>query len=386
MVAIPKIVLKSQTRMTLNERFTQYSEQQHARVQMLKNDLHTRITEDAIRRNGVTDTAELSRKLDNLQRVIESQIRRKSLSPQPSRRTSRHSPESHRPVNYGRYNEGYGESMIVPEYRALLYHGMSGCSGGPSSGGASGSSWHSYGTQGARKSRYDLTYGDVIQGGNRDYSTPSTSLYADALDHRAPISRRVDFRNNVKREYRDYWPNTRSRGNFRGSYGGARGGYGPKPRRPSSPRTYADEGGKGGTRNGAKRKYDNPLMRNSSDSEIENNEEDDWLDQDHFEKKRYGGIKSRLGIRSRLLFKGGGPGYGGPLGYGNGLPKRSRGGSRGRGFSRAGGVVRNGGGGKASRSKSQGRPVITKEDLDKELDDYHRKKGIIDDTTMQIDS
>lgn len=58
--------------------------------------------------------------------------------------------------------------MIVPDYRALLYHGGSGGSGGGSNGGrsGSGSSWREYsgGAQGGRKSRYDLTYGDVIQG------------------------------------------------------------------------------------------------------------------------------------------------------------------------------------------------------------------------------
>lgn len=50
-------------------------------------------------------------------------------------------------------------------------------------------------------------------------------------------------------------------------------------------------------------------------------------------------------------------------------------------------MTRNSGGGAVARSRSQGRPAITKEDLDKELDEYHRKKGLTDEaTTMQVDS
>ncbi|XP_022664573.1 RNA-binding protein FUS-like isoform X2 [Varroa destructor] len=379
---------------------------------MLRNDLHTRITEDAIRRNGGADTAELSRKLDNLQRVIESQIRRKSPSPQPPRRSNRYSPEPHRMApTYGRCSEGYGESMIVPDYRALLYHGGSGGSGGGSNGGrsGSGSSWREYsgGAQGGRKSRYDLTYGDVIQGGHRDYDAPSSSsLYADTLD-RVPVTRRLDSHTNPKREYRDYWPSTRPRGDYRG-YSGRHGGYGGRSRAGTSPRTYADQRGRSGARDNSKRKYDNPLMRDSSGSENDNNDDDDeWVDQDVFKKRQSGGIKSRLGVRSRPPFKNSGGGYN-FAGFGNLFVKRARGGGRGgRGFNRGGGggagpggtnrpqrsrsftrpMTRNSGGGAVARSRSQGRPAITKEDLDKELDEYHRKKGLTDEaTTMQVDS
>lgn len=89
MVNIPKIVLKSQTRLTLNERFTQFGEAQKARIQMLKNDLQTRLVEESFK-NGQQDSAELSKKLDRLARDIENPERHQALFSKKSRPKEEH--------------------------------------------------------------------------------------------------------------------------------------------------------------------------------------------------------------------------------------------------------------------------------------------------------
>ncbi|XP_003741717.1 uncharacterized protein LOC100898208 [Galendromus occidentalis] len=142
MVNIPKIVLKSQTRLTLNERFTQFAEQQEARLQMLKNDLRTRLVEESYE-NGSHDSAELSEKLDELTRDIDN----------PERRATLLSKKKHRPKENRRAHDPQGarEEPIVPAYRSLLYD--------------SGERNDRVRKQRRKDSRL-VTYGDVLSGDN----------------------------------------------------------------------------------------------------------------------------------------------------------------------------------------------------------------------------
>jgi len=264
MVNIPKIVLKSQTRLTLNERFTQFGEAQKARIQMLKNDLQTRLVEESFK-NGQQDSAELSKKLDRLARDIENPERHQALFSKKSRPKEEHRTREDTEIH---------EEPIVPEYRPLLYR----------------SGRRNARSRNQRSSKRPVTYGDVLSSDNHE-ETDVSHWRAEAL--------------------RGLRPNAEAR-----------------------------------AQRANQNKYVNPLMRDS--------------DEEGSPTGSSGlSVHSRLGLKQTDKTR-------------NFIPKKRMAGSS---YRRAGFSNRGSG---QSGGASSSRQAVTKEDLDRELDEYRQKGSVMD--------
>lgn len=410
MVAIPKIVLKAQTRMTLNDRFTVYGEQVQGRQQMQREDLETRRAEDSLRssNNGAanSETAELSKKLSDLQRVIESQMYKKdrrgnfvppsiASSVSPPRR-KRYSPVPSRPLRH----DGVVEVPIIPEYRQLTYETRGRRAGG-------------YDVPEPRRARKELTYGDLITG---QPSTSAASSFYHQSSHSVMYSDQDD--NPRAKYYRNPAPYNNSSNNIANNsrFPNGRspsldryqnGAFAPFRQRPhnnmkKSPyrqqpqwQTYKEP------YRPEEERYRHPLMRDSESEQGEDDDDDDPIEHSgrYQRPMRYSPrpmVRSRLGFQKgrgwssfnpvrglrgfgnarRFRGKGswknfsgnqkmGGRFSGGPN-YNAGFPRHNyvRGHSNPRGGRR--------GGGRGGYQK----PIITKEQLDKELDEYKNRKGL----------